>query len=111
MRTVKKVLPGQAGARKWAERYGDRFVSLRYCIDEKRKKRLKTVEIVVEECDWIIENRIPSNKIMHLRIKYGEIDLALAVKGAGGKWNRAGRYWELPYSEVKNLGLMDRIVD
>jgi hypothetical protein len=111
MRIIKKVLPGQAGAKKWMEQYGDRFVCLRYCIDEKGKKRLKTVEIIVGEDELKTDNRIPSNKIMHLRILFGEIELAKAVKGAGGKWNKARKYWELPYGEVRAIGLEERIVE
>jgi hypothetical protein len=110
MRTIKKVLPGQSGAKKWMEQYGDRFVCLRYGIDEKRKKRLKTVEIIVDENELKTGNRVPSNKIVHLRIEYGEIELAMTVKGAGGRWNKAGKYWELPYGEVRAIGLEDRII-
>ena len=58
-----------------------------------------------------IKDWIPANKIMHLRIQYGEVDLARAVKGAGGRWNRVGKYWELAYADVKALGLDSRIIE
>ncbi|MBN2200422.1 hypothetical protein JW777_00540 [bacterium] len=92
------------------ERYGDRFVCLRYCIDVENNKRAKTVEIIVDEYELKRVERTPSNKIVHLRIEYGEIELARLVKGAGGRWNRAGRYWELAYGEARALGLEDRII-
>jgi hypothetical protein len=110
MHIVKRVPPGRPGTKKWMERYGDRFVCLRYGIDSTINKRFKTVEIIVEENDFKRVERTPSNKIMHLRIEYGEIDLARLVKNAGGRWNRAGRYWELAYGEVRAIGLEKRIV-
>lgn len=110
MRIVKRVPPGKPGAKKWMERYGDRFVCLRYCIDPENKKRVKTVEIIVDESEWKPTERIPANKIAHLRIEYGEIDVAMLVKNAGGRWNRAGRYWELAYGEARALGLENRII-
>jgi hypothetical protein len=110
MHIVKRVPPGRPGAKKWMERYGDRFVCLRYCIDTEKNKRFKTVEIIVDECELKRVERIPSNKIMHLRIEYGEIDLARLVKSAGGRWNRAGKYWELAFGEVKSIGLEKRII-
>jgi hypothetical protein len=102
--------PRQRGTKKLMEQYGDRFVCLRYGINEKRKKRLKTVEIIVDENKLKTDNRIPSNKIIHLRIQYGEIETARAVKGAGGRWNKAGKYRRLPYWEVRAIGLEDRII-
>jgi hypothetical protein len=92
------------------ERYGDRLVCLRYGIDEKRNKRLKTIEIIVVKNELKIGGRIPFNKIMRLRIQYGEIELARTVKGAGGRWNKAGKYRELPYGEVRAIGMEDRII-
>jgi len=45
--------PGLKGTKKLTEQYGERLVRVRYRYDEKRKKRLKTVELIVEEIDWI----------------------------------------------------------
>jgi hypothetical protein len=45
-----------------------------------------------------------------IKIQYGEIHLEKLVKSAGGKWNRVKKVWELPYGEVLDLGLEDRIV-
>jgi hypothetical protein len=54
--------------------------------------------------------RIPTNKIVSIRIAYGEVHLGRLVKAAGGKWNPQKRVWELPYREVQALGLEERMV-
>ena len=43
------IHPGQRGAKKLLTQYGDRLVCVRYRYDEQRQKRLKTVELIVEE--------------------------------------------------------------
>ena len=111
MRTIKKVLPGKPGTKKLLEKYGEKFVCLRYRNDFNKNKRLKTVELIVDERELVLQNKIPYNKVMYLKIEYGEIDLARLVKGAGGKWNRPQKYWELPYGEVQSLGLESRIIN
>jgi hypothetical protein len=47
---------------------------------------------------------------MFVKIEYGEIDLGKKVTAAGGIWNRKKKLWELPYQQVLQLGLIDRIV-
>jgi hypothetical protein len=108
----RKLLPGQAGAKKLFAEYGEKLVCVRYRYDAANKRRIKTVELVIEEAPW--EPPVPkihSNPITHLRIKYGEVALGRQVKAAGGKWNRERRTWELPYQEVLRLGLAERIVN
>lgn len=110
-RAIKKVSPGKPGTKKLVEKYGDRFICMRYRNDYERNKRLKTIEIIIEEKELKPINKIPANKTMHLRVAYGEIEVASLVKHAGGKWNRAKKYWELPYQQVKSLGLEGRIIN
>ncbi|QTA91774.1 Uncharacterized protein dnm_078480 [Desulfonema magnum] len=52
MNIRRNLKPGQKGTKKLAEIYGDSLVCVRYRYDEKRKKRLKTVEIIIDETDW-----------------------------------------------------------
>jgi len=110
--TRRKLQPGAPGTRKiWTE-YGEKLVCVRYRYDPENKRRIKTIELVIEERPWQPRPaKIPLNPIMHLRIKYGEVAVGKQVKGAGGKWNRDLRVWELPYQEVLKLGLAERIVD
>ena len=53
---------------------------------------------------------IPSNKVVLLQIDYKELHLRRIVKGAGGKWNSAKQAWELPYCQVRMLGLENRMM-
>jgi len=111
MKTNKKIIPGNPGTKRLLEKYGERLICVRYKYDEKTQKRIKTVELLEEEARWIKDNkRIPDNKIMKLKIKYGETDLGIAVKSIGGKWNKEKKYWELPYGKVLTLGLENRII-
>ncbi|MCP4353044.1 MAG: hypothetical protein GY795_46935 [Desulfobacterales bacterium] len=38
--------------KKLTDQYGSSLVCIRYRYDEKRKKRLKTAELIIEETDW-----------------------------------------------------------
>lgn len=93
------------------EKYGERLVCVRYRYDRNRKVRVTTVELIESESPWLEHvSRIPANKIVNLRIVYGEVQLSRLVKAAGGRWNRAKKLWELQYKEVVELGLEDRMV-
>jgi hypothetical protein len=108
----RKILPGQAGTRKLLAAYGEKLVCVRYRYDAVNQRRIKTVELVIEENPWQPRpGKIPSNKIMHLRIRYDEIALRNLVKAAGGNWNRESQAWELPYQQVLRLGLSERIIN
>ncbi len=48
----RNLKPGRKGTKKLVDIYGDNLVCVRYRYDEKRKKRLKTVEIIIDETDW-----------------------------------------------------------
>jgi hypothetical protein len=105
---IKRTLkPGQPGTMRFVERYGDELVCVRYRYDVKNKKRYTTVEIIVENSQL----KPRKNKIMNIRIEYGEVYLGRQVKAAGGKWNKAKKIWELPYKAVVQLGLTHRIVE
>ena len=109
--TQKTLLAGQPGTQKWVQKYGQALVCVRYKYDLRRRTKLKTVELIVEENPWILdERRVPPNKIVGVKVAYGEVALGRTIRAAGGRWNRKKRLWELPYKEAKNLGLEDRIV-
>jgi len=50
IRTVRK--PGDKGTQALMKQYGERLVCIRYRYDPARKKRYKTVELIVTEEDW-----------------------------------------------------------
>jgi hypothetical protein len=43
--------------------------------------------------------------------EFGEIHLGRLVRAAGGRWNKTKKLWEIPFGEVLELGLEDRLVD
>ncbi len=67
--------------------------------------------MIAEEKPYTTRKERPSwNRIVKLRIRYGEIYLARMVKTSGGVWNKEEKLWFIPYGIVKNLGLTHRIV-
>lgn len=109
--TEKTLTPGSPGTKKWMKKYGDHLLCIRYKYDKIRKRKIKTVELIVDvKTCKNLKTRMPWNKIVKIRIKYGEINLWRLVKSAGGKWNAKEKVWEIKYGEVKNLGLGHRIV-
>ena len=50
IRTVRK--PGERGTQKLVAQYGPRLVCIRYRYDQAKKKRYKTIELIVAQGDW-----------------------------------------------------------
>ena len=103
--------PGQRGTKQLLAQYGDRLICVRYRYDAQRKKRLKTVELLVAERDW----KPPRPPFAHdqsvaLRVPFADVAVRDRVKQAGGRWNPQRRVWELRYDRTVALGLEDRIV-
>ena len=112
MRTRLHLKPGQKGTKELLAQYGDRLVCVRYRYDTRRKKRFKTVELIVAERDWEPPApRFTAETIVGVRIGFAEVDLRERVKQAGGKWNRSRKVWELRYDQVVALTLDARIVE
>jgi hypothetical protein len=111
MRIHRTLIPGQPGTKKLADQYGQDLICVRYRYDEKNKERLTTVEIIVDRQKWILNNsKIPANKILNLKIQYGEKELAQQVKSLGGRWDSREKVWKLPLKYVQILRLEERIV-
>lgn len=111
MKTRRTLLPGQPGTKKLLKQYGDDLVCVRYRYDAERQEKLKTVEVIVERASWERDpSKIPQNKRMPIRVEPGEDALQKKIKGAGGRWNRQKRIWELPYKAVIDMELTERIV-
>lgn len=112
MRANKKLLPGQPGTKKLLDKYGEKLICVRYRYDSLRHKRIKTVELIEEEITWYKNNnKIPRNKIVEIRINYGEVNLSRAVKSLGGRWNKSKKVWEVAYGDVLDLGFEKRIIN
>jgi hypothetical protein len=97
------------------EIYGERLISVRYRYDAGKKKRYKTVEIVVEEKEWspVEKPQKPtwdSTDRLGIRVGIEEKEMQEKVKQSGGIWRPRQKLWELPYAEILALGLEGRIV-
>ncbi len=70
MKTIKKINPGKKGTKKLIEEYGDKLVCVRYRHDPKNNRKLKTIEIIIDENPLSpTPARIPKNKIMLLKAR------------------------------------------
>jgi hypothetical protein len=84
---------------------------VRYRYDAQRKKRFKTVELLVAERDWEPPSpRLAPDQIVGLRVPFADVAVRNRVKQAGGTWNPQHRVWQLRYDRTIALGLEDRIV-
>jgi len=111
MRTRLTLLPGNRGAKQLHEQYGEQLMCVRYRYDEQRQKRLKTVELIVGETDWLPPaSQRQRNSVVSLRVAASEREIREQVKRPGGVWKTERRVWELRYGQVIKLGLEERIV-
>jgi hypothetical protein len=59
METRLTLRPGMPGTKKLVARFGERLVCVRYLYDPQARRRLKTVELVVEVVEWQPRERRP----------------------------------------------------
>ena len=99
MRTRLTLQPHQRGAKQRLAKYGDRLLCVRYRYDPQQKKRLKTVELIVEERPWD-PGVVPQldGRLVYLQVAASELAIRRQVKGAGGKWHPRMGYGRYPMS-------------
>lgn len=111
MRTRLTLRPTQDGAKQLYDRDGERLICVRYRYDERKKRRWKTVELIVEESPWEpTPQSYQHDTIVALQVTAQERSVRQHIKAAGGKWNPKDVVWELPYGQALALGLTARIV-
>lgn len=114
METRATLLPGQKGARKLLERFGERLVRVRYLYDAASRRPYKTVELIVASAEWQPRQRRPrrrDDEYVFVRIGYHETDLRERAKRLGALWRAAQRLWEMTWRDAKRLGIEGRVVD
>lgn len=112
METRLTLRPGMPGTKKLVARFGQKLVCVRYLYDAAAQRRLKTVELIVEEVRWRPRGRKARCKpadLVGVRIHYHEMPLRHAAKAAGGIWRPRQQLWELPWETVRALGLESRV--
>ena len=105
------IKPGLNGTKKYLQKYGDQLVCVRYRYDKKNNRRQTTVELIVDEQDWITGYNIKPDQVVPIKINFGEVDLRETVKEAGAYWDKSKKAWLLSLKEVYKLGLEKRILD
>jgi hypothetical protein len=109
--TEKIIRPNQPGTKKLVERFGNDLICVRYRYDKASNKRLKTVELIVEQRNHERKSpTIPRNKLLPIRVNYRENEIRRLVKSAGGRWDNVKKVWELSYGGIIELGLQERIL-
>ena len=86
---------------------------MRYLYDELSGRRLKTVEIVIEQTPWRGRPRRPrrnDHDLVGVRIGWNETDLRIAVKKTGAIWRPRQKLWEMTWDAVRALGIGHRVV-
>ncbi len=109
--TTKTLEAGQPGSLKEVNKFGDKLICVRYKYNPETNKKIKTVELIVE--NKTIANskkRIPFNKKVFVKIEYYEKKLQKIVKSAGAVWHSSKKLWKIQYGDAYNLGLENRIV-
>lgn len=108
-RVVKRLSPSQPGALKWARRYGETLVCVRYRHDPQDTHRITTVELVVERAKVRRRNVATGTVLLHIPFEQTHtLRLALAHNA---RWNGELRLWALPRKVVEELRLTQHIVE
>ena len=108
MRTRLTLFPGQNGTKRLVEQYGDRLLCVRYRYDAEKKRRYKTVELIVEEAVW--EPQPTPDALMAIHVGADERTLQQQVRQAGGRWDSQRKVWSLRHERVIALGLQERVI-
>lgn len=110
MQARRTLVPGQKGTKKFLDHYGEKLICVRYRYDEQQRKRVTTVELIVEESAWTPPALpVVEPVVVGLRVGINEVTVQRQIKQAGGKWNRQLQVWEILSDQAIALGLQDRI--
>ena len=114
MKTKLHLKPGENGTKSLVKKYGDRLICVRYRYDEEKKRKYKTIELVIEDNAWQPKDGTEPKahkpgELLGIRVNYLEKELQAQVKQAGGIWRPRHKLWELSYGKIVELGLEGRI--
>lgn len=122
IRTV--LQPGKRGTKALVKEYGSQLICVRYRYDYIKKKRYKTVELIINEDDWqplpphpdeekarTLDKGYTLEDKVKVRISWDEKELQNRVKSHGGIWSPKDKVWFIDAIAAKNAGVSHRIVD
>ena len=104
-----KLRPGENGTKTLLKQYGEQLVCVRCRYHKARRKRYKTVDLIIDEKDCIPDTLLPAGRRVYFRIRYCETELREQVKLAGGYWNpdKKGLIPGIPESDRTGAGAAD----
>ena len=106
-----KLKPGQKGTKALVEKYGDNFVCVRYRYDEASRTRIKTVELILERKQLPPSTKnIKDETLVPVQIAYGEAELGIMARSAGGRWDSDVKLWYIKYGNIKGTKLEEHII-
>jgi len=110
MRITRNVASGQEGTRKLLDQYRSQLVCVRSRHDGEKRKRLKTIALIIEEAPWPPPStQTLGERPMGVRRALKETEWLRQVKLAGGRWNQPRQLWDLKYDQILALVLEARI--
>jgi hypothetical protein len=110
MKTYKHLKPGQKGTLRLVEKYGDALLCVRYRYDEKQGRRIKTVEIVVEE-NPVKFPHYKDGDIVKVCVGFEEAELRERLRNMRARWDIHLKVWHVPYRLIRGTSLESRISD
>lgn len=110
MKTRLILKPGQRGTKRLTEKYGDTLVCVRFRYDPVTKKRLKTIELVIEKTDWEPPpEKLSADSLVAVKIEGYETELRKKIKSSGGTWKPEQKLWYVKYGNIKGTPLEKHI--
>lgn len=107
MKRTVTLRPGARGTKTLHAQFGAELMYVRYRYDAGIQKRLKTIELVVDEKHWL--PRQIREMPVWVNLAFDERDLRREVARLGGRWDPDRRLWELRFGDAERLGLEARI--
>jgi len=116
--------PGKRGTKLLVKEYGSQLFCVRYRYDYIKKKRYKTVELIIDEEHWeplpphpdeerarTVDKGYSIEGKVKVRITWDEKALQNKAKLYGGIWSPKDRVWLINAQDAIKAGLGNRIVD
>lgn len=101
MKTRLILKPGQKGTKRLTKKYGKLLICIRFRYDAEHQRRLKTVELIEEESDWVPPpSKFAANSLVPVRIAASNLALREMIKAAGGKWVPDEKLWYVRYGAI-----------
>ena len=107
--------PGQKGTQKLQKEFGDALVCVRYRFDDESNRRIKTVEIVVDESEMPkpADSDPAQEKGPHkvaVKIPIMREDLVSTLRRKRAEYDQETKEWRMPYTVAVRMGLRRYIV-